>query len=261
MTPRQPAHPNDHLVAANLGLVEDCANGWHEKTGQPFDEMYAVGCIGLVKGCRKYDPDKVNPKTGRPYALSTVAVPFINGEILHYFRDRGYTIKFPHRWREKWGMIKRLLKDPDITPSEVAERAGLRGGVAELTEMLNVMRATVNFDLLDNTCGCDGPTVEIAAIGPLQALIRDAWANLHHADQGLLCTWWECQRRHAYPTGPMQQFHQRVKSLLAGQTLRNYHRTPLGFDVEYITPAPKPRRQRRSRPELDQLVEQLGFAV
>lgn len=245
MTFPAPTDTSEQLITANYMLAVDAANKWHAKTGQPFDDLLQVACLGLMKGCRKYDPNLINPKNGQPYKLSTIAVPFINGEILHWFRDSGYTIKFPHQWREKWGLIQRLMNDPAVSAHEIAERAGLRGGITELAEMLAAMRSTTVLEDVD--VATPAQEIELSPLNTLHTLIRNAWDKLTPADQRMLCGWWEDQRRNAYPTGPMQQFHLRVKLLLGGKTMANLYRTPLGFDIEQITPAPRQPRQRRIR--------------
>lgn len=249
MTFPPPTDISEALVAANLGLARKVANAWHRKSQQPYDELLAIAYMGLIRGCRKYDPSRLNPSNGKPYALSTVVMPFVNGEILHWFRDHGYAVKFPHAWRERWGMVQRLMADPAVSTAEVAERAGL--APAELAEMLAAMTGVANLDDLHGADGTPGPQVELQRLGPLQLLIRKAWANLAAADQGLIVRWWSDQRRHAYPQLPLKQFHRRLRSLLAGQTLTRYRQTALALAVEQQGPT-------RRELEVQALLEHFG---
>lgn len=246
--------PTDHseaLVEANLGLARQAAWRWSRKTGQPYDDLEAVAFVGLIRGCRRYDPERINPGSGKPYALSTVVVPFVNGEILHWFRDKGHAVRYPSKWREAWGKVQRLIADPDVPAHEVAQQAGL--SPAELDEMLASMTGTVS---LDETFGADGsPPPEIEEpdrLTPLQRLVGQAWENLHAADQGLLLTWWSRPHRQVVPTGPLQQFHARLKALLQGRRLCEVMQLSLAVTVPIVEPeakGPAMRRRRAGVPE------------
>ena len=256
-----PTATSEELITRNLGLARQQAWRYHRKTGQPYDDLEAIAYMGLIRGCRRYDPDRINPGTGRPYALSTIVVPFIAGEILHWFRDRGHAVKFPSRWREQWGKIQRLLSDPDLSAQDVAEQSGMN--LAELNEMLGAMTGTSNLDDLHGADACHGPEVEISVVGPLQSLVRQAWGNIHPGDQGQLLTWWGNPRRAAYPRGPLQQFHGRLRILLRGQSLSQVLQLSLALGVPSrpVEPRPRPPRRRRNRAELEAAAMQLGFGV
>lgn len=238
-----PTEHSEALVEANLGLARQAAWRWARKTGQAYDDLEAVAFMGLIRGCRRYDPERLNPANGQPYALSTVAVPFINGELLHHFRDRGHTIKFPSRWRESWGKVQRLLNDPAIPADQVAALAGMTQG--ELDEMVSAMVGTVD---LDATFGLDGaPAPEIEEpdrLAPLQGLVAQAWENLHPGDAGGLLSWWGRPHRQAIPTGPLQQFHQRLKALLQGRALSEV----MQLELCRVESVPVERRPRARRP-------------
>ena len=241
-----PTDTSEALVEANLGLARQAAWRWSRKTGQPYDDLEAVAFVGLIRGCRRYDPERINPGSGKPYALSTVAVPFINGELLHHFRDRGHAIKFPSRWRESWGKVQRLLNDPAIPADQVADMAGMTQG--ELDEMVSAMVGTVD---LDATFGLDGaPAPEIEEpdrLAPLQRMVHQAWENMHPGDAGTLLTWWGRPHRQAVPTGPLQQFHARLKALLQGRRLCEVMQLSLAVTVPIVEPEAKGPAVRRKR--------------
>ena len=71
----------EKFIESNLGLVHSCANRFRGK-GIEYEEMYAAGCIGLVKAYDAFDHD-------RGVQFSTYAVPVILGEIKKLFRDGG----------------------------------------------------------------------------------------------------------------------------------------------------------------------------
>jgi RNA polymerase sigma factor (sigma-70 family) len=69
-------------VTANLRLAHHVLRRYRGLGGMgvDLDELYQVGCIGLVKAARRFDP-------GRGLRFSTYAVPLILGEIQRYLRD------------------------------------------------------------------------------------------------------------------------------------------------------------------------------
>ena len=71
----------DEFIENNLGLVHSCANRFRGK-GIEYEEMYAAGCLGLIKAYDAFD-------TSRGVQFSTYAVPVILGEIKKLFRDGG----------------------------------------------------------------------------------------------------------------------------------------------------------------------------
>ena len=251
-----PTDTSEALIEANLGLARQAAWRYHRKTQQPYDDLEAVAFVGLIRGCRRYDPERLNPANGQPYAVSTVVCPFIVGEILHWFRDKGHTIKFPSKWREQWGKVQRLMADPDVSAEHVAEQAGMTP--EELTEMLGAMTGVSCLDDLHGVDGCDMPEVEIDRLAPLQLMMEQAWNGLHPGDQAALLSWWAQPRRLAFPKGPIQQFHGRFKALLSGR--RPSEMLQLGLELEVPTIAVEKRaRARRNRREIEANALQLGF--
>jgi hypothetical protein len=253
--PAPTAHSED-LITRNLGLARQAAWRYHRRTGQPYDDLEAIAYVGLIRGCRRYDPDRLNPNTGKPYALSTIVCPFVEGEILHWFRDKGHAIKFPSKWREQWGRVQRLMADPDLSAQEVAERSGLT--LAELREMLGAMTGTANLDDIHGADGYQPAEAEISRVAPLQALVEQAWGNLHPGDRGALVSWWSSPRKLAHPSGPLQQFHGRFKRLLQGRRLSEVMQLALAVPVPVVEVKKTPRR-RRSRKSLDAAAVQLGL--
>lgn len=71
----------DRLVSDNLGLVHAVARRF-ENRGHDREEIFQIGCIGLMKAIDKFD-------VSLNLAFSTYAVPMITGEIRRFLRDDG----------------------------------------------------------------------------------------------------------------------------------------------------------------------------
>lgn len=69
------------FISENLGLVHACAGRFRGR-GIEYEELYASGCVGLVKAYDGFD-------VSRGLCFSTYAVPVILGEIKKLFRDGG----------------------------------------------------------------------------------------------------------------------------------------------------------------------------
>ncbi len=67
------------IVNENLNLIRSVAKKFLNR-GYDFDELFQVGCIGLIKAVDKFDRE-YNVK------FSTYAVPLIMGEIQRFIRD------------------------------------------------------------------------------------------------------------------------------------------------------------------------------
>ena len=115
----------DTLIAGNLGLVHTIANRF-EHRGHEREELFQIGCIGLMKAVDKFD-------LSLNLAFSTYAVPVIMGEIRRFLRDDGMVkvsrtlkenaYKAGRAKEELWGELGR---EPGLL--EIAERTGLSSG-------------------------------------------------------------------------------------------------------------------------------------
>lgn len=243
---------SEELITANLALARKYAWSWARKSQMAYDDLEAIAFVGLVKGCRKYDP-------ASGYKLSTIAVPFINGEILHHFRDRGYAIKFPARWREVMPKARRLLEAGTL-PEVVCAEVGIELG--ELNEMLNAMAGTT--ELHDELVGEREAQVELDVLGPVAHLMTRAWERLHASDQRALESFWSAPgRRPVLPMQALAQFLNAVRLALHGQRLpeiRKQLTLQLTVQPMLVEPKAKARRPKgRSRAQLEQQAVQLGL--
>ena len=69
----------EKLIEGNLRLVLSVIQRF-EKRGECPDDLFQVGCIGLIKAISNFDPDK-------QVRFSTYGVPMIAGEVRLYLRD------------------------------------------------------------------------------------------------------------------------------------------------------------------------------
>lgn len=107
------------LVERNLGLVWSIVKRFSGR-GFECDDLFQIGCIGLIKAIKKFDP-AYNVK------FSTYAVPMIIGEIKRFIRDDGM-VKVSRGLKEmankvkitKDVMTKELGREPLL--NEIAER-------------------------------------------------------------------------------------------------------------------------------------------
>jgi RNA polymerase sporulation-specific sigma factor len=117
------------LIEGNLRLVLSVIQRF-DKRGESPDDLFQVGCIGLIKAIANFDPTK-------NVRFSTYGVPMIAGEVRRYLRDNS-AIRVSRSIRDvaykvlqtKEAMLLRLGREPSI--DEVAQELQLpRQEVAE----------------------------------------------------------------------------------------------------------------------------------
>lgn len=97
------------LAEENLNLARNEAWRMQRTTQIDYHTLESVAFEGLCKAAYRYDPDMVNRNTGKTMKFSSLAVPTIRGELLHYIRDKTYSMRLPHRMREQWVKGRKLL--------------------------------------------------------------------------------------------------------------------------------------------------------
>ena len=124
----------EKLIEGNLRLVLSVIQRF-EKRGESPDDLFQVGCIGLMKAIANFDPTK-------QVRFSTYGVPMIAGEVRRYLRDNS-AIRVSRSIRDvayrvlqcKEAMLLELGREPTI--EELATRLELpREDVAEALDAM-----------------------------------------------------------------------------------------------------------------------------
>lgn len=130
----------ERLIEGNLRLVLSVIQRF-EKRGECADDLFQVGCIGLIKAISNFDPTK-------QVRFSTYGVPMIAGEVRRYLRDNS-TIRVSRSLRDvayrvlqcKEAMITRMGREPSM--EEIAKELELTQG--EVSEALDAVCAPVSL--------------------------------------------------------------------------------------------------------------------
>jgi RNA polymerase sporulation-specific sigma factor len=110
------------MICGNLRLVLSIVQRFAGRRENP-DDLFQVGCIGLIKAVDHFDIDK-------EVMFSTYAVPMIVGEVRRYLRDSA-TVRISRSVRD---LAYRALQardelsaalDRDPTPDEIAAHLGV----------------------------------------------------------------------------------------------------------------------------------------
>ncbi|MFD4737106.1 SigB/SigF/SigG family RNA polymerase sigma factor [Streptomyces virginiae] len=94
---REYQYARNTLIEMNLSLVQFAARRFRARVlggGLDMDDIIQVGTIGLIKAIDRYDPE-------REVEFSTLALPYITGEIKRYFRDTTWAVHVPRRLQER----------------------------------------------------------------------------------------------------------------------------------------------------------------
>ena len=94
----------NQIIELNLGLVKKEAHHWMHQCTENYEDLLQVGCLGLIRAIERFD-------LKRGTAFSSFAVPYIRGEIQHYLRDKGYSIRIPRRWLELKRRANKIIRE------------------------------------------------------------------------------------------------------------------------------------------------------
>ena len=136
----------NQVVQLNFGLVRKEAHYWINQCNESYEDLLQVGCIGLIRAIEKFELSKGN-------AFSSYAMPYIRGEIQHYLRDKGVTIKIPRRWlalqQQAVGLSRSLQEQYNRPPTDRELAVALEISLSEWQEIklawLN--RAPLSLDI------------------------------------------------------------------------------------------------------------------
>ena len=128
------------LIEGNLRLVLSVIQRF-DKRGESPDDLFQVGCIGLIKAISNFDPDK-------QVRFSTYGVPMIAGEVRRYLRDNS-AIRVSRSIRDiaykvlqcKEALTTALGRDPTL--EEIAKELTLP--VEDVSQALDAVCAPVSL--------------------------------------------------------------------------------------------------------------------
>ena len=134
------AAAREKLIEGNLRLVLSVIQRF-DKRGENPDDLFQVGCIGLIKAISNFDPDK-------QVRFSTYGVPMIAGEVRRYLRDNS-AIRVSRSIRDvaykvlqcKEAQTAALGRDPTI--EEIAKELEL--STEEVSQALDAVCAPVSL--------------------------------------------------------------------------------------------------------------------
>ena len=112
------------LVRMNAGLVRKIAHRVSHQCAEPYEDLEQIGYLGLIRAIERFNPNQ-------GCAFSSFAVPYIRGEMLHFLRDRGSSIKVPRRWQD-------LQKEGQKVRTELAKVLGRQPNDLEISEELGI---------------------------------------------------------------------------------------------------------------------------
>ena len=125
----------EQLIEGNLRLVLSVIQRF-DKRGESPDDLFQVGCIGLIKAISNFDPDKC-------VRFSTYGVPMIAGEVRRYLRDNSAI------------RVSRSIRDMAYRVLQCREAMQLRLGreptLEEIAKELDLPREEVS-QALDAVC-------------------------------------------------------------------------------------------------------------
>ncbi|MFD9301393.1 SigB/SigF/SigG family RNA polymerase sigma factor [Streptomyces sp. NPDC060048] len=82
------------LVEMNISLVQFAVRPFRGRgDGGDLEDLVQVGTIGLIKAIDRFDP-------AREIEFSSLAMPYITGEIKRHFRDTSWAVRVPRRLQE-----------------------------------------------------------------------------------------------------------------------------------------------------------------
>jgi len=125
----------EKLIEGNLRLVLSVIQRF-DKRGESPDDLFQVGCIGLIKAIANFDPEK-------QVRFSTYGVPMIAGEVRRYLRDNS-AIRVSRSIRD---VAYRVLQCKEA----MTARMGREPTLEEIAKELDMERETVS-EALDAVC-------------------------------------------------------------------------------------------------------------
>jgi RNA polymerase sigma-B factor len=129
----------EELIQRFLPLARKLA-GRYVHSGEPYEDLVQVACVGLLKAVDRYDPE-------RESGFVRYAVPTMLGELKRHFRDKGWSVRVPRAKQELVVKVSdalgslpaKLGRSP--RPRDVAEALGV-----SVEEVLEAMEAATAYE-------------------------------------------------------------------------------------------------------------------
>ena len=164
------------LVRLNAGLVRKIAHRVSHQCAEPYEDLEQIGYLGLIRAIERFDPSQ-------GCAFSSFAVPYIRGEMLHFLRDRGSTVKIPRRWQDLQKASQKLqaslLRQYGRQPSDYEMADALSISVKEWRQVKMANKNRMPLSLDATVCHQTDSTITLGDTLPdmhyqlLQALEED----------------------------------------------------------------------------------------
>jgi RNA polymerase sigma-B factor len=173
----------EELVQRFLPLARELALRY-SYTDEPFDDLFQVACMGLIKAIDRFEPE-------RGTKFTSYAAPTILGELKRHFRDKGWALHVPRELQERTLAVsretERLSKELGRSPTvkEIAARLG--------TSSEKVLEATGASGAYE-AASLDAPALrEDGEAAPLVELLggQDSSYALVESRQAIGSTWRE----------------------------------------------------------------------
>lgn len=139
----------NQILQLNLGLVKKEVAHWMNQCQENYDDLLQVGCIGLIRSIERFNPEK-------GFAFSSFALPYIRGEIQHYLRDKGYSIRIPRRCMELKNQSNRIVRElrnklnRQPTDREIAKELGVSLEEWHDVKLAHQNREPISLDITTN---------------------------------------------------------------------------------------------------------------
>lgn len=139
----------NEILELNLGLVRKEVCHWLNQCQENYDDLLQVGCIGLIRAIERFDLNK-------GFAFSSFAIPYIKGEIQHYLRDKGYTVRIPRRCLELKNQSNRIVRKlreqlkRQPTDGEIARELGVSLMEWQDVKLAHQNREPISLDINAN---------------------------------------------------------------------------------------------------------------
>jgi RNA polymerase sigma-B factor len=154
----------DELIERFLPLARKLARRYLPSS-EPYDDLFQVASLGLVKAVERFDPSK-------GFAFTSFAVPTIVGELKRYFRDSGWALHVDRGAQER----ARKINDAHQRISAHTGRAPTVSEIAQYLEIseeevLDGLQTAEAYDTISLDAPLqsdeDGTTSRLDAIGDL----------------------------------------------------------------------------------------------